>query len=161
MKAYSVLLLLFLLFNSTAKASTSPIKSQIDTLKKGKNYNLFNKTENIVSVVINQHKKPKENVVYIYFGYPQDIPSSNVVKGNLIGGKGENRITLPEFDKIDILRGKYEDIKISPDTKVRNLYKLSNIEFPLRLKLNYASENIDFELLEAGEWNIRLELKNN
>lgn len=150
---------LFLSFNSSAAKHS--FRNPTDTLKKGKNYNLFSKTEKITSVVINKGKKDKENVVFIYFGYPPNIPSSNVVRGNVIGGKGETRAALPEFDKIDILRGKYEDIKINPDTKERNLYKLSGLEFPLRLKLNYGSESVDFELLEAGEWNIRIELKNN
>lgn len=90
------------------------------------------------------------------------MPASNAIKGNVIGGKmGENRDNLPLFDKIEILNGKYEDIKVSPDTKYRNLFTLTGLEFPLRLKLKSGLETIDFELLEVGEWNIDIELKNN
>ena len=73
----------------------------------------------------------------------------------------ESRDNLPKFDKIDILKGKYDDIKVNPDTKYRNLFTFTGLEFPIRLKLTSGLEVIDFEILEAGEWNIDIELKNN
>lgn len=145
--------------NVVAKSSTAQLT---DTLKKGKGYYIFTKSDKIISIDINKKKKPKDNIIYIYFGYPAPVPTSNTIRTNVIGGKmGENRDNLPLFDKIDILNGKYEDIKISPDTKYRNLNQLTGIEFPIRLKLTSGLETIDFELLEPGEWTIEIELKNN
>ena len=147
--------------NFGATAQNSPI-IHTDTLKKGKGYNLFNKTVQINSIDFSKKKKAKDSVIYIYFGYPTAIPTSNAIKGNVIGGKmGEVRDHLPLFDKIDVLSGKYEEIKVSPDTKYRNLFTFTGLQFPIRLKLKSGLEEIDFELLEPGEWNIDIELKNN
>lgn len=162
MMKYSLLITLMILsFSIKSFAKTTP-SLQIDTLKKGKIYNLFSKTDQINTVEITKKKKPKQNGIYIYFGYPTSMPTSNAIKGNVIGGKmGESREDLPLFDKIEILNGKYEEIKVSPDTKYRNLFTLTGLEFPIRLKLKSGLETIDFELLEVGEWNIDIELKNN
>ncbi|WP_316772811.1 hypothetical protein [Pedobacter frigiditerrae] len=136
---------------------------QSDTLKKGTNYILFSKSENIESVSFSKSKKSKENIVYIKFGFPTPIPSSNGIQGNILQSnrKYTEDGSVPVFDKIDILNGKYADIKMSKDTNVRNLFKLTDAEFPLRLKLHSGKESIDLEFTEAGEWNISIELKNN
>lgn len=159
---YSLLFTFIILSFSLNSSAKTNLNLAIDTLKKGKNYTIFSKTDQISSIDITKKKKAKQNEIYIYFGYPTTMPASNAIKGNVIGGKmGENRDNLPLFDKIEILNGKYEDIKVSPDTKYRNLFTLTGLEFPLRLKLKSGLETIDFELLEVGEWNIDIELKNN
>ncbi len=160
-KSFLFTALLAVCFSLSAIAQNNTIV-QTDTLKKGKGYNLFNKTVQINSIDFSKKKKAKDSVIYIYFGYPTAIPTSNAIKGNVIGGKmGEVRDQLPLFDKIDVLSGKYEDIKVSPDTKNRNLFTITGLKFPIRLKLKSGLEVIDFELLEPGEWNIDIELKNN
>ncbi|TCC86656.1 hypothetical protein EZ428_23395 [Pedobacter frigiditerrae] len=159
---FSIALFTFSL-TSTAKNVNRHTYHQSDTLKKGKNYFLFSKSENIQSVNFNKTKKAKENIVYFRFGFPTPIPSSNGIQGNILQSnrKYTEDGSVPIFDKIDILTGKYTDIKMSKDTNVRNLFKLTDIEFPLRLKLHSGKEHIDLELTEAGEWNIGIELKNN
>ena len=161
MRTFLIITLFTLLYSFSAVAqneNTIPI----DTLKKGKGYNLFSKTAKINSIVINKKKKPKANMIYIYFGFPEPIPTSNAIRSNVLGGKMvESRDNLPKFDKIDILTGKYDEIKVNPDTKYRNLFTFTGLEFPIRLKLTSGLEVVDFEILEAGEWNIDIELKNN
>ena len=157
-----ILLTLFTLFFSINGFAEINTAHQTDTLKKGKGYNLYSKTVKVNSVTIGKKKKPKTDVVYIYFGFPEAAPTSNAVNANVIGGKmGESRDNLPKFDKIDILNGKYEEVKVSPDTKYRNLFTFSRLEFPIRLRLTSGVEVVDFEIFEAGEWNIDIELKNN
>jgi hypothetical protein len=163
----TILLLTLLLssffLKSAAKNYLPTSFAQIDTLKKGKNYTLFAKSNNIESVIFNKLKKSKENVVWIRFGFSTPIPTSNTINATVLQSnrKYTEDGSVPVFDKIDILSGKYEAIKMSKDTNVRNLFKLTNAEFPLRLKLYSGKESIDLELTEAGEWNIGIELKNN
>lgn len=151
---------LFLSFNSYAKTTFS---KQSDTLKKGKNYNLFSKSDNIDRIDFDKSKKSKENIVYIRFGFPKPMPTSNNVNANLLQSnrKYTEDGSLPVFDKIDIIKGKYADIKLARETAFRNLFTLTGVEFPLQLKLYSGKESIDLELNEAGEWNIGIELKNN
>ncbi len=148
--------------NSLAKSNFSTVILPSDTLKKGKNYILFSKSENIDNVSFSKSKKSKENIVYIRFGFPAPIPTSNSVNATVISSKRYNEGgSIPIFDKIDILKGNYAEIKNDKDTKYRNLFTFTGVEFPLRLKLNSGKENVDLEFTEAGEWNIEIELKNN
>ncbi|RZK52238.1 MAG: hypothetical protein EOO91_19690 [Pedobacter sp.] len=164
MKTFLLLTLLSLTFSlkSNANHLHGFNVHQSDTLKKGKNYILFSKSENVGKADFSKNKKPKENKVYIRFGFPTPIPTSNAINSNVISSKRYNEDgSIPIFEKIDILEGKYEGIVLNKDTKVRNLYTLTDVEFPLHLKLNSGAETIEFELTEAGEWDILIELKNN
>lgn len=161
MRPFNIFIVVILFFALNANAKTSNV-NLTDTLKKGKNFNLFNKSENINRVDISKDKKKKENKVYIRFGFPTPIPTSNAITSNVISSKRYNEDgSVPVFDKIDILKGKYEDIVVSNDTKVRNLFTISGVEFPLHLKLTSGAEVVEFELNEAGQWDISIELKNN
>ncbi|TKC07964.1 hypothetical protein FA048_12425 [Pedobacter polaris] len=162
----SLLIVIILSFFGLIASAKSNYKSptlNLDTLKKGKNYNLFSKSSNIASVSFSKSKKSKENLVYIRFGFPTPIPTSNAINGTVL--QGNRRYTedgsVPVFDKIDIIKGKYLDVKLSKDTNMRNLFTLSGLEFPLHLKLYSGKESVDLEVNEAGEWNIGIELKNN
>jgi len=149
-------------FSSSAKNNFTANDLPLDTLKKGKNYTLFSKSENVENVSFNKSKKSKENVVYIRFGFPTPIPTSNVANGQIISSKRyKEGGTLPVFDKIDILKGNYAEITTAKDTKYRSLFTLTGAEFPLRLKLTSGTDTIDLELIEAGAWNMEIELKNN
>ena len=162
MRTYLALIFFTLFFSLNSSAKTA-ITNQTDTLKKGKNYNLFSKSDNVDRVDFNKSKKPKDNIVYIRFGFPKPMPSSNTVNATVMQSnrKYTEDGTLPVFDKIDILKGKYADIKVDKETSLRNIFTLTNVEFPLHIKLHSGKESIDLELNEAGEWNIGIELKNN
>ena len=163
MKPLALLTFVLCFFFLKSNAKNISILSQTDTLKKGKNYFLFSKSENIETVSFNKSKKAKENTIYIRFGFPTPIPTSNSINGTVLQSnrKYTEDGSVPVFDKIDIINGKYADIKMSKDTNMRNLFTLTGLEFPLHIKLNSGKESIDLELTEAGEWNIGIELKNN
>lgn len=165
MKFLLSLSVIFYAFTISANASINHPQNvhQSDTLKKGKNYILYSKTAEVERVAFSKSRKSKDNIVYIRFGFPAPAPSSNsnntaVLQSNR---KYKEDDALPNFEKIDILKGKYEDIKVSKETKYKNLFTFTGIEFPLRLKLNSGKETIDLEVTEAGEWNLDIELKNN
>jgi hypothetical protein len=151
-----------LVFSSSAKNNFNVNDFALDTLKKGKNYLLFSKSENVENVSFSKSKKSKENVIYLRFGFPAPIPTSNVANAQVITSKRyKEGGVLPVFDKIDILKGNYAEITTAKDTKYRSLFTLTGVEFPLRLKLTSGTDTIDLELIEAGEWNMEIELKNN
>ena len=146
----------------SAKSDLNFNKLQLDTLTKGKNYLLFSKSDNVDNVTFSKSKKSKENIVYIRFGFPTPVPSSNSVNGTVITSKRYREGgVLPIFDKIDIIKGNYAEIKNDKDTKYRSLFTFTGVEFPLQLKLISGNDNIYLELTEAGQWNIEIELKNN
>ncbi|SFH38804.1 hypothetical protein [Pedobacter insulae] len=161
------LLFLFVLlaFTSTTASSNNNVNANSlpsDTLKKGKNYFLFNKSKNVESVDFRKNKKSKDNIIYLRFGLASPIPTSNAVNATVISSKRYKEDgSLPVFDKIDILKGKYADVVMSKHSKIKNLFLFSGVEFPLRLKLHSDKEFIDLELTEAGEWNIEINLENN
>lgn len=162
MKSFIIFLVGFFLFsiNSNAQANKS---NSIDTLKKGKNYTLFNKSINIDRVDISKNKKSAERVILIHFGFPKPMPTSNTVSGTVL--QSNRKYTedgkLPVFDKIDIVKGNYSDIKVDKETNFKNIFTLTNVEFPVHLKLLSGKETIEFELNEPGQWDISIELKNN
>lgn len=163
MKLNFTLLGLLLAFGFAASASTLPKNDifQTDTLKKGKNYILFSKSEQIDNVFFSKAKKPKEQVLRIHFGYPTPIPTSNTISSNVISAHKKKDNQLPVFDKIDIISGNYKDIKVERETDLKNLFTFTDLQFPLRLKLTSGKDTLDLELTEAGEWDIRIDLKNN
>lgn len=162
MKSFIIFLVGFFLFsiNSNAQANKS---NSIDTLKKGKNYTLFNKSINIDRVDISKNKKSAEPVILIHFGFPKPMPTSNTVSGTVL--QSNRKYTedgkLPVFDKIDIIKGNYSDIKVDKETNFKNIFTLTNVKFPIHLKLLSGKETIEFELNEVGKWDIVIELKNN
>ena len=161
-----IILTLCVLFTLNVANASSSMKSfylQSDTLKKGKNYLLFSKTENIENIRFTKNKKSKENILYITYGFPTPIPSSNTVNATVLQGNRKYKVddTLPEFEKIDIIAGIYKDIKVEKINALKSLFTFSTLEFPLHLKLKSGVETIEFKLMEAGEWNIEIELKNN
>ena len=133
-----------------------------DTLKKGKNYILFSKTENIRAVRLNKSKKSKEEVIKIHFGYPTPVPvtktASSLTIDNVKIYKPEDGQALV-FDKILILKGGYGTIQTTAETYIRNLFTLGSVTFPIRLQLTFGKELVDFELTEPGEWDLEIELK--
>ena len=151
---------LFMCVYSTSAHLVNP-PSRLDTIKKDKNYVLVSKTENVGFLSLKKLKNPGE-LLTVRFGFPTPIPVSNrvgtAVQGDINrGGDPE----LPTFDKIEIIKGKYSDVKAEKDTKYRTLFTFTGIEFPLHLNLYSGKEMIDFMLLTPGNWSMNIELKNN
>lgn len=162
----TVLLILSLLasvhFNVAANNKQNDVQARLDTIKKGKNYTLFSKSENVESVTFSKKKKSNSDIIYIRFGLTTPEPTFGRINGTVITSKRYKEDgTIPIFDKIEIIKGKYEDIKMSKHTKIKNLFAFLKPEFPIRLKLISGNEYIDLELLEAGEWDLEISLKNN
>lgn len=158
----AVIILTCLGLSASASSNHNSISFITDTLKKGKNYILFSKTENITNVSFSQNKK-KENLISIRFGYPNPMAPTNTIGGAIQTSNSNygTKKAVPVFDKIEILGGKYEDIKVEKENDLRNRFILSGLQFPLKLKLISGKEVIELELQEAGFWNLAIELKNN
>lgn len=146
--------------SATAKLTVKSNIVQTDTLKKGKNYILYSKTENIQNVSFSQNKK-KDNLVVIRYGYPNPMAPTNTIGGAIQQSKSKysEPEPVPVFDKIEIIKGKYETINVEKENDLRNRFTLSTLEFPLHLKLTSGKEVIELELQEASYWNISIELK--
>lgn len=164
MKLNFTLLALFMAFGFAANASALQKNSivQTDTLKKGKNYILFSKSANIDEVNFSSNKK-KESILVIRYGYPNPGAPTNNINGAIQQSRtnyGEPQ-AIPVFDKIEIVKGKYEDIKVEKENDLRNRFTLTGLQFPLQLKLTSGKETIEFELQEAAYWNLAIMLKKN
>jgi hypothetical protein len=165
MKALPIFIAFFFFFalNSSSKSNFKNGVLQEDTLKKGKNYILFSKTKGIDRVDFTKSKKAKEDKVYIRLGFPTPIPGSNAVHASVLQSnrKYVEDEELPRFEKIEILKGNYGDIKMVKESKLKNLFTITSLTFPVRLRLTTGKDVIDLELMEAGEWDISIEFKNN
>ena len=154
-----------LLLTGLSAAATRPsklIELPSDTLKKTKTYIIHSKTKNILEITLSKAKKG-DTAINIRYGYPTPAPNVNTVtrdvrESNKQGNKDQE---IPAFDKIEIVKGKYEDMQSEKYTKYKNLFTFTTLTFPIRLKLNSGSEMIDLELIEAGNWVIVIDLKNN
>lgn len=139
-------------------------KLENDTLKKGKNYVLFSKSKDIQNVIFSKNKKSQAQEVKIHFGLPTAVPVTKSVFSTTIDVekkyKAEDAAAFV-FDGIKIIKGKYSKVETTKETFTRNLFTFTNIEFPLRLLLTSKDQTIDLELVEAGDWDINIELKNN
>jgi len=133
-----------------------------DTVKKG-NYTIFSKSDKIGTMSFTKNKKSKEQVLTIKFGYPTPMPGNNSLTSTSVqssrpfGDQG----TTPEIKNVLILAGKYEDMTVLKDGARKNKYTLTGLTFPLHLKISSDTDIVEFELTEAGKWNIDIELKNN
>ncbi len=127
-------------------------------------YTVFGKSAAIESVMIRKSKK-KGNVLYIAVGNKKLNTTDNNVTGIGLAGKSESRearsATAPIFDQIEVLNGGYDEIKVDKVSTTQNIYTIEKINFPLRLKLHSGNDFVEFELKDAGRWDINVNYKNN
>ncbi len=162
MKKILTIITLSTLFATSLLANSYDHKILLaDTIKKS-NYTIFSKAAEIANLSINKNKKSTEEVLTIKFGYPTPMPGNTITATSVQTSKqyGEKG-SAPEIKNVVILNGKYEDMTALKDGARRNKYTLTGLKFPLRLKIVSDIEIIEFELMEAGKWNIDIELKNN
>lgn len=127
-------------------------------------YKLHSKTAQVENVDFKKNNKSKDKVLYIKIGNSGEVKLNNNLNNTAVqGGQRYKKVdeSVPEFESIKILSGKYEDIKVERSGQSNNVYTLTGLTFPLRLELHTGKEVIDMEVIEAGKWNININLKNN
>lgn len=134
-----------------------------DTIKTS-TYKVLEKSKNIESVEIRKSKKTG-HIIYITIGRKKLNSANNNSTAYGLVGKSESveakSETGPVFDNIEVLNGGYDNIKVDKKSTTQNFYTLTNINFPLRLRMHAGTEYIDFELKEAGRWDVDINYKNN
>ncbi|MGM9475071.1 hypothetical protein ACS5PU_01525 [Pedobacter sp. GSP4] len=161
--ALTLLLLTTLMANRTFATFRSGLKSENDTTKTAL-YTVLAKSQNIESVEIRKSKKSGQ-IVFITIGKKKLSAVNNNSTGYGVVGTSESaevrNQTGPTFDNIEVLNGGYDSIKVDKKSTTQNFYTLTNINFPLRLRLHAGTELIDFELKEPGRWDVDINYKNN
>ena len=156
------LVILLLAFTYTAFASKKD-ESFPDT-SKTENSILLSKSPSIESVTMRKSKK-KGNVIYITFGKKKLNTVDNNTTAIGMPGKSESKeaknATGPLFDQIEVLNGGYDEIKVDKVSTSQNIYTIDKISFPLRLKMHSGKEYVEFEIKDAGRWDVDINYKNN
>ncbi|WP_316804082.1 hypothetical protein [Pedobacter nototheniae] len=161
---YAALVLSGLTANHTF-ASVKDVKPfiAIDSTQEA-GYKVINQSAGIETIKIRKIKKGG-NILYITLGNKKQDVLNNHVASNGISGKSlseqERDRVGPLLDKIDILNGGYDDIKIDKLNADQNVYTIKNINFPLRLSMKSGKELIEFEIKEPGRWDVNINYKNN
>ncbi|KIA92190.1 hypothetical protein OC25_18075 [Pedobacter kyungheensis] len=161
--ALSLVLFFMVMGNRTLASSEFHLLVKTDTTKTS-TYKVLGKSKNIESVEIRKSKKSGQ-IVYITVGKKKLTSVNNNSTAYGVVGKSESveakSETGPIFDNIEVLNGGYDNIKVDKKSTTQNFYTLTNINFPLRLRLHAGTEYIDFELKEAGRWDVDINYKNN
>ncbi|WP_124557828.1 hypothetical protein [Pedobacter sp. KBW01] len=161
--ALSLLLFCMVMGNRTFGNTRLHLTNKTDTIKTT-TYKVLGKSKNIESVEIRKSKKTG-HIVYITIGKKKLNAINNNSTAYGVVGKSESveakSETGPVFDNIEVLNGGYDNIKVDKKSTSQNFYTLTNINFPLRLRMHAGTEYIDFELKEAGRWDVDIKYKNN
>jgi hypothetical protein len=125
-------------------------------------YTLIRKSPGIKEVDFKRGKKKGSGLVITFGEKVTDLKSNNITAGNVTGNtKSAERLNEkgPEFDRIDIIEGKYGDIAVEKKTSTQNIYTLTNLTFPLRLVLHSGTDFVEFRLAEAAKWALDVNYK--
>ncbi|KQM75962.1 hypothetical protein ASE74_20415 [Pedobacter sp. Leaf216] len=158
----SFIALILIVFSIKSYAATE-FKSSVsaDTTQA---YKVIAKSPAIASVTIRKSKK-SGNMLYVSVGIKKLNAQDNNVTGIGLQGKSESKearnATGPVFDQIEVLNGGYDEIKVDKVSTTQNMYTIKNINFPLRLKMHSGKDYVEFEIKDAGRWDVNVNYKNN
>jgi len=156
------LALMFVAFNS--KSFTIIEFKNRTSIDSTQTYTVISKSPAIESVMIRKSKK-KGNILYVSVGTKKLNATDNNITGLGLQGKSESKearnATGPVFDQIEVLNGGYDEIKVDKLSTTQNIYTIKNINFPLRLKMHSGKDYVEFELKDAGRWDVSVNYKNN
>ncbi|HEY0669271.1 MAG TPA: hypothetical protein VGD22_13885, partial [Sphingobacteriaceae bacterium] len=70
------------------------------------------------------------------------------------------QIPPPQLTDITVLEGLYDNIQKNKENARTTSTMLSQVKYPLRIKIEISDQNVDVELLEEGDWIINITLDN-
>ncbi len=125
-------------------------------------YSLIKKSPAVKDVEFRRAKKKGSGVVITVGEKVNNLQNNNITAANVTGNttsaeKQQQR--GPEFDRIDIVEGKYGDIKVEKKSSTQNTYTITDITFPLRLLMYSGTDFVEFRLSEPAKWNIEVNYK--
>ena len=125
-------------------------------------YTLIKKSPGIKGVEFKKGKKKGSGLVITIGEKVTDLQSNNITAANVTGNTksaDKQKATGPVFDRIDIVEGKYGDIKVDKKSGTQNVYTLTELSFPLRLLMYSGAEFVEFRLTEPAKWNLDVNYK--
>lgn len=125
--------------------------------QKKESFIVHSKTAEINSVDI-KFKKSKLNAVYITLSSKSagstfsESPSGNEARWAAV--------PPPQISNITLMEGFYSSFEKRTETQRSNSYQLTQVKYPLRLKIEISNQNLDIEILEEGDWEVKIMLDN-
>jgi len=139
---------------NAASAETRPAAG-ISVTADSTGYSLIRKSAKIESVAFRKSKKKGSGLVITFGEKVLNLQNNNITSGNVTGNtKSADRQNEkgPEFDRIDIVEGKYGDIRVEKKSGTENIYTLTDLTFPLRLLMYSGTDFVEFKLTEPAKW---------
>jgi hypothetical protein len=159
-----MLSLALMLVAFSSKSFTTIEYKNLSSIDSTQTYIVLGKSPAIESVVVRKSKK-KGNILYVSVGNKKLNATDNNMTGLGLQGKSESKearnASGPVFDQIEVLNGGYDEIKVDKLSTTQNIYTIKNINFPLRLKMHSGKDYVEFELKDAGRWDVNVNYKNN
>ncbi len=118
-------------------------------------YQLLRKSIKIEAVEFKKSNKKGIGLQVIIGKKVNNIENNNITSANVTGrttSSDKQNERGPEFDRIDIVEGKYKDIKVEKKSNTQNVYTMTDISFPLRLIMHTGDQLVEFKLTEPGKW---------
>lgn len=125
-------------------------------------YTLIKKSTGIKGIDFKKGKKKGSGLVITFGEKVTDMPNNNITSANVTGNtKSADRLNAsgPEFDRIEIIEGKYGDIRVEKKSSTQNIYTLTDLTFPLRLLMYSGTEFVEFRLSEPAKWSLDVNYK--
>ncbi|WP_316845714.1 hypothetical protein [Pedobacter psychrodurus] len=159
-----MLSLALMLVAFSSKSFTTIEYKNLSSIDSTQTYIILGKSPAIESVIVRKSKK-KGNILYVSVGNKKLNATDNNMTGLGLQGKSESKearnASGPVFDQIEVLNGGYDEIKVDKISTTQNIYTIKNINFPLRLKMHSGKDYVEFELKDAGRWDVNVNYKNN
>lgn len=125
-------------------------------------YTLVRKSEAIKAVEFRKGKKKGSGLLITLGARAVDLQNNNITSANVTGNTKsaeKQQQKGPEFDRIDVVEGKYGDIKVEKKSGTQNVYTLTDLTFPLRLLMYSGTDFVEFRLTEPAKWNLDVNYK--
>jgi hypothetical protein len=154
-----------MVFTSLVCCAGSPLPAsaqQDQETSDSTDFAVIKKSPGIKGVEFKKGKKKGSGLVITFGEKVTDLKSNNITAANVTGNtKSADRLNEkgPEFDRIDIIEGKYVDIVVDKKSSTQNIYTLTNLTFPLRLVMHSGTDFVEFRLTEAAKWTLDVNYK--
>lgn len=125
--------------------------------QKSESFIIHNKTAHIRSVDIKGKKTTAQNITIILSSENAGAAFSETPEGN---NAKWDLIPPPQITDITVMNGFYSTLQKTNQNARSTSTFLSQVRYPIRLKVEISDQKLEVEIVEAGSWTIKIILDN-
>lgn len=129
-----------------------------NTLQSKESFIVHLKSAHVTEVDVKRRKSSNNNVnINLTNSNSGSTYSTNPSEGHQANWQ---QVPPPQLTDITVLEGLYDNIQKNKENARTTSTTLSQVKYPLRIKIEISDQNVDVELLEEGDWIINVTLDN-